>query len=126
MYFKPFALHQEKLHKDIIKEDKKNATHFGPCALGEEAIYLSSFYIDRFYYVPRKQVKRIFKRIAMTANRGFQMPYLVVSSGEGKEKQCLFHDEAELDQLLAALPQKWSEIPVGKPKQSKKQNKKAC
>lgn len=115
MYFKPFALHQDKLHKDILKKDKKNATHYGPCALGAEAIYLSSFYIDRFYYIPRNQVKRVFKRIAMTANRGFQLPYLVVSYGDGKEKQCFFRNEEELDELLTVLPQKWSEVPVGKP-----------
>lgn len=45
-----------------IQKQKK----IGPCGIGKKAVYLSSFYFDRRYYIPIGSVKRIFKRIAMS------------------------------------------------------------
>ena len=58
-------------------------------------MYLSSFYIDRRYYIPIGSVKRIFKRIAMSKG-GFTgkgvfgtLSYLVVVYEDGKENNVI-------------------------------------
>ena len=107
MIFKPQRLGNASLPDDELKMDKKNCMKFGPCGIGEKAIYLNSFYVDRCYYIPMKNVKRIFKRIAMSKG-GFTgkgsfgtLPYLVVEYDNGKEKQCNFKHEEDVDRLLA-------------------------
>lgn len=84
MIFKPHCLSQTSLSKEELVRDKKNCRKFGPCGVGEKAIYLNSFYFDRRYYIPLSSVKRIYKRIAMSKG-GFtgkglfaSIPYLVV------------------------------------------------
>lgn len=63
---RPQRLGKDTLPENELKEDKKSCHKFGPCGVGQKAIYLNSFYIDRQYYVPMKSVKRVFKRIAMS------------------------------------------------------------
>ena len=60
------ALSRETLEKNVLKEDKKKCRRFGPCGVGQKALYLNSFYLDRVYYVPFFAVKRVFKRVAMS------------------------------------------------------------
>lgn len=45
MLFKPVQLGREALDKDILIADRKSCKHFGPCGVGEKALYLSS--LDR-------------------------------------------------------------------------------
>lgn len=116
MIFKPHCLSQTSLSKEELVRDKKNCRKFGPCGVGEKAIYLNSFYFDRRYYIPLSSVKRIYKRIAMSKG-GFtgkglfaSIPYLVVEYDNGQEKQCNFKFEENVDQLLSYIRQNYSYI----------------
>ena len=42
-----FPLSEKKLEKDILKKDKREALRIGAIGIGEKALYLNSFYIDR-------------------------------------------------------------------------------
>lgn len=109
MIFKPAPLGFARLDPNALAEDKKNCKKIGPCGLGEKAIYLNSFYIDRRYYLPYSSITRVFKRVAMSKG-GFSgkgmfasIPYLVVEYDGGKQKQCNFKYEEQVDQILAEL-----------------------
>lgn len=114
----PQRLGSRSLPDAELKQDKKSCRKFGPCGVGEKAIYLNSFYIDRQYYVPIGSVKRIFKRIAMSKG-GFTgkgvfgtLPYLVVEYDDGRQKQCNFKHEEDVDRLLAYVEAKFPNIPL--------------
>ena len=106
MIFKPKQLSQEGLDSESLAADKKRCRRYGPCGVGEKALYLNSFYIDRCFYVTLSSVRRIFKRVAMSKG-GFtgqgmfaSIPYLVVEYDGGKQKQCNFKREEDVDLLL--------------------------
>ena len=114
-----FALDNNfSMEKEVLREDKKSCKKIGPVGLGSKAIYLNSFYIDRMWYLPWEEVDRVYKRIAMSAG-GFTgkgvfgaMSYLVVLMKNGKEKQCLFKHEEDVDKVLAYIKQEHPQIPV--------------
>ena len=94
--FTPVKLGNTTLPPEVLKADKKSCKRYGPCGVGEQALYLNSFFIDRRYYVALESVRRVFKRVAMSKG-GFtgkgafgSIPYLVVeldgapSAGEGR------------------------------------------
>lgn len=116
MIFKPHNLGKLELSKEELTEDKKHCKRFGPCGVGKKAIYLNSFYIDRMYYIRFEDVKRIYKRIAMSKG-GFSgkglfatIPYLVVEYNDGEEKSCNFKVEEEVDELLDCIKKEHSNI----------------
>ena len=116
MLWKPRCLGKESLEKEELAQDKKHCRKFGPCGVGEKALYLNSFYFERRYYIPLTSVKRVFKRVAMSKG-GFTgkglfatIPYLVVEYDNGEEKQCNFKFEENVDSLLAYLKQTHPEI----------------
>lgn len=116
MIFKPVQLGRQALDPDTLAADKKHCRHIGPCGVGEKALYLNSFYFDRRYYVTYSSITRVFKRVAMSRG-GFSqkgifasIPYLVVEYDGGKEKQCNFKYEEQVDQLLACLEKEHPEI----------------
>ena len=83
---------------------------------GQKSLYLNSFYIDRRYYLPYTSITRVFKRVAMSAG-GFtgkgmfaSMAYLVVEYDGGKQKQCNFKDERDVDALLELLAKQQPQI----------------
>ena len=89
MIFKPRQLSLEGLDGEALAADKKKCRRFGPCGVGEKALYLNSFYIDRCFYVTLSSVRRVFKRVAMSKG-GFtgkgmfaSIPYLVVGYAGG-------------------------------------------
>ena len=115
---RPQRLGEVSLPKEELLNDKKNCRKFGPCGVGEKAVYLNSFYIDRKYYIPISSIQRIFKRIAMSKG-GFTgkgvfgtLSYLVVVYENGKEKQCNFKHEEDVDRLLAYIEEEFPDIPV--------------
>ena len=116
MIFKPTPLGPVHLNPSELAADKKNCRHFGPCGVGEKALYLNSFYFDRRYYLPYGSITRVFKRVAMSkggfSKRGVfaSIPYLVVEYDGGKQKQCNFKYEEQVDQLLACLEKTHPEI----------------
>ena len=106
---KPRRLGNVSIPDEELIKDKKECKKIGPCGIGKKAVYLNSFYIDRRYYIPISSVKRIFKRIAMSKG-GFTgkgvfgtLSYLVVVYEDGKEKQCNFKHEEDVDRFLAYI-----------------------
>ena len=117
MLFKPAQLGLAKLNADELEADKKACKKIGPCGVGKKALYLNSFYIDRRYYLPYGSITRVFKRVAMSQG-GFtgkgmfaSMAYLVVEYDGGKQKQCNFKDERDVDALLEVLAKEQPNIP---------------
>lgn len=106
-YTRPLG--EERLAEDVLKKDRACCRKYGPCGVGEQALYLSSFYLDRRYYVPFSCVTRVFKRVAMSRG-GFtgkgvfaSLPYVVVVCKDGSEKQCLFKHEEQVDEMLSDI-----------------------
>lgn len=116
MIFKPVQLGREALDRDALIADRKSCKRFGPCGVGEKALYLSSFYRSCRYYLPYGGITRVFKRVAMSkggySHKGVfaSIPYLVVEYDGGQEKQCTYKYEEQVDQLLAYLKQLRPEI----------------
>ena len=116
MIIKPYPLSAQTIPQEEANQDKKTCKVFGPCGVGKKAVYLNSFYIDRRYYIPFSAIQRIYKRVAMSKG-GFtgkgvfaSIPYLVVEYDGGKEKQCNFKYEEQVDQLLAYVEKEHPEI----------------
>ena len=116
MLFKPAQLGLAKLGAAELEADKKACKKIGPCGVGKKALYLNSFYIDRCYYLPKPSITRAFKRVAMSQG-GFtgkgmfaSMAYLVVEYDGGKQKQCNFKDERDVDALLDVLAKEQPQI----------------
>ena len=114
MSFAPVRLGNTVLEAETAAADRKSCRRFGPCGVGEKALYLNDLLIDRHFYVAFGSVRRVFKRVAMSQG-GFSgkgafgsIPYLVVQYDDGQEKQCTFKREEE---LLAYLGQVHPEIP---------------
>lgn len=116
MIWKPVKLGREALEREEMLRDRKSCRRFGPCGVGEKALYLSSFYIHCHYYLPYKGILRVYKRVAMSkggfSHRGVfaSIPYLVVVYDNGVEKQCTYKIEDQVDQLLSYLKEKRPEI----------------
>lgn len=131
MIFKPKQLGDMGLDPEQLAEDKKKCRKIGPCGVGQKAIYLNSFYIDRQYYVPFASVKRMFKRVALSRG-GFSgkglfasIPYLVVEFDNGKQKQCNFKHEEQVDRMLEYVGKSHPGIPLHSVEAEKKLNEKA-
>ena len=118
MIFAPARLGSVTLDNETLAADKKGCRRFGPCGVGEKALYLNSFFIDRHYYVALESVRRVFKRVAMSKG-GFtgkgafgSIPYLVVEYDDGAQKQCNFKHEEDVDNLLAYLARICPDLPL--------------
>lgn len=117
MILKPKQLGREGLDSEALAADKRACRRFGPCGVGDKALYLNSFYIDRCLYLPLSSVRRVFKRVAMSkggfTGRGMfaSIPYLVVEYDDGQQKQCNFKREDDVDRLLEHLAQVRPDIP---------------
>lgn len=118
MIFAPARLGNVTLDNETLAADKKGCRRFGPCGVGEKALYLNSFFIDRHYYVALESVRRVFKRVAMSKG-GFtgkgafgSIPYLVVEYDGGAQKQCNFKHEEDVDNLLAYLAKICPDLPL--------------
>ena len=118
MIFTPSPLGSRTLTPEVLKADRRESHKFGPCGVGKEALYMGTNYIDRCFYVPWREVKRVFKRVAMSQG-GFSgkgmfgsLAYLVVQFGNGKEKQSRFRHEADVDRLLALVEKEHPNIPT--------------
>lgn len=118
MLFKPDKLGYTALDAEDVRSDRKKCLKFGSCGIGEKAIYLNSFFIDRAMYVAHQDVRRVFKRIAMTKG-GFtgkgmfgSMPYLVAVLSDGSEKQCNFKYESDVDAFINKYHELYPSIPI--------------
>lgn len=118
MIFAPKPIGNIKLFETELASDKKGCIKIGPCGLGKRAVYLNSFFLDRVCYITYGDIRRIYKRIAMTKN-GFSgkgafgtMPYLVVLKSDGTEKQCNFKYEYEVDSFINKFHETHPGIPI--------------
>lgn len=118
MIIKPVPLGREILDRAELLEDRKSCKRFGPCGVGRKALYLNSFYLDCRYYLPYAGISRVFKRVAMSSG-GFShkgvfasIPYLVVEYDGGKQKQCNFKYEDQVDRLLEYLSRARPGLPL--------------
>ncbi len=118
MLFAPECIGNRTLSPEELREDKKKCKKTGPCGLGEKAVYLNSFFIDRRYYVCYQDIRRIFKRVAMSKG-GFtgkgvfgSIPYLVVLLSDGTEKQCNFKYEEEVDEFIRLFRKHCPSVPT--------------
>lgn len=118
MLFAPVCIGNKLLSREIAAEDRKNCKKFGPCGVGLRAVHLGSLFIDRRCYIAINDVRRVFKRVAMSSG-GFTgkgifgaIPYFVVECTDGTEKQCAFKREEQVDAMLDYFKQKNPEIPV--------------
>ncbi len=118
MIFTPQPIGNMKLSPEELKKDRRACLRTGPCGLGEKAVYLNSFFIDRRYYVLYGDIRRVFKRVAMSKG-GFtgkgtfgSIPYLVVLLSNGMERECNFRFEEDVDKFLNRIRRTHPEIPT--------------
>ena len=104
--------------KEEVKADEAKCTRLGNCGYSFNAIYMGNSLIDRIWYIPFRDIERVFKRVAMSKG-GFSgkgvfgtLPFLVVQFGSGLEKECPFKLEADVDRLLAAVEQEHPGVPT--------------
>ncbi|WP_418764780.1 hypothetical protein [Mailhella sp.] len=116
LYFKPARLGDVGLGDDELKKDRKTCLAFGPCGVGDRALYLNSLFLDRRFYVPVANVRRAYKRVAISkgafTGKGIfgSIPYLVVEYGKGESVQCTFKHENHVDMMLAEIQRRFPHI----------------
>ena len=118
MLFAPKLIGTHPLEDKALEADWKNCRKIGRCGVGREAVYLGTTYVPRCFYAPVRDVKRVFKRVAMSKG-GFTgqgsfgaLAYVVVQLKNGKEKQCSFRTEPQADEFLEAFSHAHPDIPT--------------
>lgn len=118
MIFAPRKYGNRALSREALAQDKKDAIKIGPVGIGKRALYTNSFYIRRYYYTCWTDIRRVFKRVAMSRG-GFSgkgifasIPYLVIQKTDGTEQQCNFKFENEVDEVLAQIQKDHPQIPI--------------
>ena len=116
LYLKPRLLGSVGLDDALLKADKKACVHCGPCGVGEYALYLNSYWLDRRWYIPVSNIQRAYKRVAMSKG-GFTgkgifgaIPYLVVEYGNGEVRQFTFKYEHHVDAMIAEIQRRFPRI----------------
>ena len=116
LYFKPARLGSAGLNDRDLKEDRKSCLVFGPCGVGQKALYLNSIFMERRVYNPASNIQRAYKRVAMSKG-GFtgkgifgSIPYLVVEYDNGEHVQCTFKHESHVDMMLAEIQHRFPHI----------------
>ena len=66
MALTPVRLGNTALPQDKLSADRKDCKRFGPCGVGHAALYLNSYFLDCRYYIALQDVRRVFKRVAMS------------------------------------------------------------
>ena len=109
MIFMPKPLSRVHLPEGYLRQDIEGMRKVKRCAIGQSALYLSSYFFDCRYYIPYSSISRVFKRVAMSKG-GFTgkgifgaLAYLVVVYDGSKEKQVYFKREEDVDLFIAYL-----------------------
>lgn len=119
MYIPPKALSKTILPPEILRPDRVCCTHYEDFGLGEKALYVGIFGVNRIAYIPLTAIQRVYKRLGVT--KGFfeggkiygTLCYLVVCYDGNIQKAYRFTNEENVDAILNAFREKTS-IPVGK------------
>ena len=120
MLFPPKSLSDKVLTASDLEADKQVRNKYEDCGLGKKALYVGAFGLGRRRYIPLVQVRRVYKRLAVS--KGFfegnvygTIAYLVILFDKDREKVVRFNIEGNLDALLNDI-RAHTKIPVGKPK----------
>ena len=119
MIFPPKSLSAVKFSEKTLEADKETVNKYEDCGLGKKALYVGRFGLNRRRYIPISEVKRVYKRLAVS--KGFYeegkmygtISYLVVIYDKDKEEVVRFTREENLDALLNDI-RTHTNIPVGK------------
>lgn len=118
MYFAPKCIGNIALKPDELRKDREKCLRVGPCGIGRKAIYLGSLFIDCRYYVSFDDVRRVYKRVAMSKG-GYSgkgtfgtMAYLVVVLSNGQEQACRFKFEDQVDRFIGLIAEDHPDIPT--------------
>lgn len=94
------------IDKSILKNDKKNGKKIENVVIGKKCIYPGNYFFSGCYAVPFSEIKRLYKRIAMSKG-GFtgkglfgSMPYLVIETNENVEKVYRLKHEENVDKIV--------------------------
>lgn len=69
MYIPPKALSEKILSPEVLRPDRVCCTHYEDFGLGDKALYVGMYGINRIGYIPLSAITRVFKRLAVT--KGF-------------------------------------------------------
>lgn len=111
-------LSSETLEKEVLLQDKKGCKKIGRVGIGNKAIYLNSYFLERDLYIPIQMVRRVFKRVAMSkggySGKGVfaSMAYLVVEYDGNKEHQIRVKHEHQVDRMLDEIHKRFPNIPL--------------
>lgn len=126
MIITPNPIGTKTLPREALAQDKGASFKAGPCGVGKEALYLGGRFFDRRYYICWKDVKRVFKRVAMSkggyTGKGVfgSIAYLVVQFGKEKEVKTRFKHEADVDRILERVAREHPDIPIHSAQAEKK------
>lgn len=119
MYIPPKALSETILPPEKLRPDRICCDHYEDFGLGDAALYIGMFGLNRFGYIPLSAIDRVYKRLAVS--KGFfeegklfgTLAYLVVCYDGNKQKAYRFTNEENVDALLNAMREK-TNVKVGK------------
>lgn len=119
MYIPPKALSETILPPEKLRPDRICCDHYEDFGLGDAALYIGMFGLNRFGYIPLSAIDRVYKRLAVS--KGFfeegklfgTLAYLVVCYDGNKQKAYRFTNEENVDALLNAVREK-TNVTVGK------------
>lgn len=115
------------LDPQILKEDRRSCEKIGPCGIGRKALYMGGLLLNRSSYVPVAETVRCFKRLAMSSGaytgKGsfISLAYLVLVCQDGREFQCRFRREEDVDRFLERMKEIHPNIPTVTEKFEKEQ-----
>ena len=106
------------LSAEVLSKEKKNLKKIGRMGIGEKAVFLSTAMLDRSRYICFTDIRRIFKRVAMSKG-GFSgkgifgtMAYIVVELKNGRTVTCTVPLEADADTLLKEFGRRCPNVPL--------------
>ncbi len=118
MIFRPAQLGMARLDRLELEADKKACRKIGPLWCRQKGPVPQQLLHRPPLLSALCSISRVFKRVAMSSG-GFtgkgmfaSMAYLVVEYDGGKQKQCNFKDERDVDKLLEVLAKEQPQIPL--------------
>ena len=121
MIFPPRSLSERVLPRNELEADKETINKYEDCGLGKKALYVGAFGLGRRRYIPIGNIKRVYKRLAVS--KGFfeegkvysTISYMVILYDRDKEKVVRFINEENLNALLVDIKDH-TKIAIGKVK----------
>lgn len=115
---KPRLVGLTPLDPQILHQDRKSCQKIGPLGLGDRALYLNQWILDRTAYIAYEDLTRAYKRVAMSkgayTKKGVfaTLSYLVLVLTTGKTVVTRLKYEADIDSFLLALKERRPELPT--------------